>query len=66
MALPAIQIRSIQFVRRVMVILSIDVVAPGSEVGHKIGNPTNADNKAEPESAKMANASTAAQTSNIS
>jgi len=35
-----------------MVILSIDVIAPGDEVGHKIGNPTNAENKTEPEPMK--------------
>lgn len=34
------------FFRRVMVILNIEVKVPGKEVGHKIGNPTNA----EPES----------------
>lgn len=34
-----------------MVILSIEIIASGQEVGHKIGNPTNADSK-EPETAK--------------
>lgn len=29
--------------RRVMVILNIDLKVPGDEVGHKIGNPTNAE-----------------------
>lgn len=32
-----------RLVRRVMVILSTNVIAPGSEVGHRIGNPTNAE-----------------------
>jgi len=44
-----------------MVILSIDVIAPGNEVGHKIGNPTNAESKTEPESTMKPNTSTAAQ-----
>jgi hypothetical protein len=42
-----------------MVILSIDVVAPGNEVGHKIGNPTNAESKTEPEPTMKPNTSTA-------
>ncbi|KAH0947912.1 hypothetical protein HN011_011695 [Eciton burchellii] len=45
--------------KRVMVILSIDVVAPGNEVGHKIGNPTNAESKTEPEPTMKPNTSTA-------
>jgi len=35
------------------------VVAPGNEVGHKIGNPTNAESKTEPEPTMKPNTSTA-------
>ncbi|XP_015606859.1 replication protein A 70 kDa DNA-binding subunit [Cephus cinctus] len=37
--------------KRVMVILSIDVIKPGSEVGRKIGNPMTQDGNPESESA---------------
>ncbi|XP_053984210.1 replication protein A 70 kDa DNA-binding subunit [Hylaeus anthracinus] len=40
--------------KRVMVILNIEVKVPGSEVGHKIGNPTNAEADSESKPAQSA------------
>ncbi|EGI59093.1 PREDICTED: replication protein A 70 kDa DNA-binding subunit [Acromyrmex echinatior] len=36
--------------KRVMLILGIEVLVPGDQVGNKIGNPTNIEMKSEPES----------------
>lgn len=46
-------------VRRVMLILGIDVLVSGSEVGYRIGNPTNIDFKSEAESPSTSTAVTA-------
>ncbi|EFN70726.1 Replication protein A 70 kDa DNA-binding subunit [Camponotus floridanus] len=52
--------------RRIMLILDIEVLFPGNEVGYKIGNPTNTDNKSRLEYVTTSNTSTATscQTSN--
>lgn len=44
-------------IRRVLLLLGIEVLVSGNEVGHKIGNPTNIDIKSEPESASMSTSS---------
>lgn len=36
--------------KRVMLIMGIEVIAPGNEVAHKIGDPTNIDSKSESDS----------------
>ncbi|EZA51712.1 Replication protein A 70 kDa DNA-binding subunit [Ooceraea biroi] len=47
--------------KRVMVVLGVDVVAPGEQVGYKIGNPTNIESKADPDSTAKPNTSAAVQ-----
>jgi len=49
-----------------MLILDIEVLFPGNEVGYRIGNPTNTDNKSQLEYVTTSNTSTATsyQTSN--
>lgn len=49
-----------------MLILDIEVLFPGNEVGHKIGSSTNTDNKSQLECVTTSNTSTATsyQTSN--
>lgn len=55
------------YFRRVMVILSVDLKVAGDEVGHKIGNPTNADADGESKPVQSAQSAQAAsqQQSNI-
>lgn len=49
-----------------MLILDIEVLFPGNEVGYRVGNPTNTDNKLRLEYVTTSNTSTATsyQTSN--
>lgn len=56
----------ILFNRRIMLVLDIEVLVPGSKVGCKIGNPIKTDGKSEPECVTTSNTSTATscQTSN--
>ncbi|XP_024879091.1 replication protein A 70 kDa DNA-binding subunit-like, partial [Temnothorax curvispinosus] len=52
-----IQVSSIFFsIRRVILILGIEVLVSGSEVGYKIGNPTNIDIKSDAESTSTSTA----------
>ncbi|KAM0735637.1 Replication protein A 70 kDa DNA-binding subunit [Formica fusca] len=44
--------------RRIMLILDIEVLVPGSDVGYKIGNPIKTDDKSQPECLNTSNTST--------
>ncbi|KAL6438135.1 hypothetical protein ACFW04_004397 [Cataglyphis niger] len=48
--------------RRIMLVLDIEVLVPGSKVGCKIGNPIKTDGKSEPKCVTASNTSTSCQT----
>ncbi|XP_070150372.1 replication protein A 70 kDa DNA-binding subunit-like isoform X2 [Polyergus mexicanus] len=50
--------------RRIMLILDIEVLVSGSDVGYKIGNPIKTDDKSQPECLNTSNTSTSYQTNN--
>lgn len=53
----------LNFIRRVILIMDIEVTTPGSEVGYKIGNPTNIESKSETDNSTTSDTSIGQTTS---